>query len=87
MNRRRLLLIVGVFVVVAALPTAWVLAQGSGGVEFDEAKIIIEVNATDGDAGIQIFMDGEGWSQMTVTDPSGRRQLELTQQLRRGRVG
>jgi hypothetical protein len=40
-------------------------------VAFDEAKIIIEVNATDGDAGIQIFLDGEGWDQVEVTDPNG----------------
>lgn len=77
MNRQRLVLLLGILSVIVAVPTAWVLAQGSGGVEFDDASIIIEVNATDGDAGIQIFMDGEGWRAMTVTDPTGRRQLEL----------
>ncbi len=35
-----------------------------------DAAIFIEVNDTDGDAGIQIFLDGEGWDFMSVRDPS-----------------
>jgi hypothetical protein len=38
----------------------------------DEAAIYIEINATDGDAGIQLFLDAEGWERMQVLDPSGR---------------
>ncbi len=33
-------------------------------VELDEAEIFIEINDTDGDAGIQIFLDGVGWKVM-----------------------
>jgi Fibronectin type III domain len=36
------------------------------------ATLIVEVNATDGDAGLQFFLDGEPWNSMTISDPSGR---------------
>ncbi len=36
------------------------------------ATLIIEVNATDGDAGLQFFLDGEPWNSMTISDPNGR---------------
>lgn len=38
-------------------------------VRLAEAEITIELNFTDGDAGIQIFLDGEGWDSMQVFDP------------------
>lgn len=40
-------------------------------VELSEASIIIEVNATDGDAGFQVFVDGDGWRSARVFDPRG----------------
>jgi hypothetical protein len=43
----------------------------------DEATMIIEVNATDGDAGLQVFLDGEPWSEMAVFDPRGRKLLDV----------
>jgi hypothetical protein len=36
------------------------------------ATLIIEVNGTDGDAGLQFFLDGEPWNSMTISDPSGK---------------
>jgi hypothetical protein len=38
----------------------------------DEATMIVEVNATDGDAGLQVFLDGEPWRRMILTAPGGR---------------
>jgi hypothetical protein len=35
------------------------------------ATLIIEVNGTDGDAGLQFFLDGEPWNSMTISDPNG----------------
>jgi hypothetical protein len=35
------------------------------------ATLIIEVNGTDGDAGLQFFLDGEPWNSMTISDPTG----------------
>ena len=37
-----------------------------------DATLIVEVNATDGDAGLQIFLDGEPWRSMKITGPNGR---------------
>jgi hypothetical protein len=34
--------------------------DGHAIIEFSDARIIIEVNATDDDSGIQMFVDGEG---------------------------
>jgi hypothetical protein len=43
----------------------------------DDAKILIETNFTDGDAGIQVFLDGEGWKQMSVKDPNGKKVFDI----------
>jgi hypothetical protein len=42
-----------------------------------DTSLIVETNATDGDAGLQIFLDGEEWRQMTVTAPDGQRMLVI----------
>lgn len=47
-------------------------------IQLSEARIIIEINSTDGDAGIQIFLDGEGWDSMNVFDPDGNEILDIT---------
>ncbi|HEX9639604.1 MAG TPA: fibronectin type III domain-containing protein [Acidobacteriota bacterium] len=41
------------------------------------AKIFIEINDTDGDAGIHLFLDGEGWDQMKVFDPDGQEIIDF----------
>ena len=40
---------------------------------FDDARLKIEFNATDGDAGLQFFIDAETWRHVTVTNPRGRK--------------
>ena len=40
---------------------------------FDDARLEIEYNATDGDAGFQIFADAEEWKQFEIFRPDGRR--------------
>lgn len=37
-----------------------------------EAEIRVEVNDTDGDAGFQLFVDGDPWQRIRVQDPNGR---------------
>ncbi len=44
---------------------------------FSQAKIIIEVNASAGDAGIQIFVDGEGWNRLEVFSPDGQKIFDV----------
>ena len=34
-----------------------------------DATMIVEVNATDGDAGLQVFLDGEPWNTMRDHGP------------------
>jgi uncharacterized membrane protein len=45
------------------------LRAASTAVRLEEATMIVEVNATDGDAGLQVFLDGEPWSSMTISAP------------------
>jgi hypothetical protein len=66
MRRERIFLTAAAVALVVALlaPQAWAIP-------LDEKAIFIEINDTDGDAGIQIFLDGEGWDTMQVRDPRG----------------
>ena len=43
------------------------------------ATMIVEVDATAGDAGVQFFLDGEPWDSMTISGPgrNGRTLLEI----------
>lgn len=55
----------------------------SSPIRLAEATMIVEVNATDGDAGLQVFLDGEPWRSMTISDPDGEAILSVNT---RGRV-
>jgi hypothetical protein len=70
---------------------AWIVALAAGASppparakQLSATKIFIEVNATDRDAGLHLFLDGAGWSQMRVLDPEDRVILDITAQ---GSVG
>ena len=52
-----------------------------------DATLIIEVNATDRDAGLQVFLDGEPWSGMGVLAPDGRMILDVDATARLNRFG
>lgn len=74
-------------IVCAALPAiaAWLFSAADlWAVPYSQTKIIIEVNATAGDGGIQIFLDGTGWNRLEVSDPNGQDVLEVSG---RGSVG
>jgi hypothetical protein len=47
-------------------------------IELADTSIIIEVNSTDGDAGFQIFLDGNGWKNARVFGPDGHKVLQVT---------
>jgi hypothetical protein len=42
-------------------------------IQLEEATMIVELNSTDGDAGLQAFLDGEPWRSMSISSPDGRR--------------
>jgi fibronectin type III domain protein len=51
----------------------------SGGevVPFKAATLIVEINATDGDAGLQIFLDHDTWRSISISRPDGTRILDV----------
>jgi hypothetical protein len=59
-----LLFPLAVVALLATVPKLWAIP-------FSTTKIIIEVNATDNDAGIQISVDAAGWKTLDVFDPKG----------------
>ena len=56
----------------ASAPAAEVSRHRGDAVRLAEATLIVEVNATDGDAGLQVFLDGDPWRSMRVMGPNGR---------------
>ena len=46
-------------------------------IEFDESKIWIEINDTDGDSGLQMKLDGEGWKSVKIFDPKGKKIFQV----------
>lgn len=40
-------------------------------IPFADAEVFFEFNSTDDDLGFQLFLDGEGWKQVEVSDPEG----------------
>jgi Fibronectin type III domain len=70
--------------VAAVVPLAGLLIVQSGGatagratIPLEDATMIIEVNSTDGDAGLQVFLDGEPWRSVEVRSPDGRKILAV----------
>lgn len=47
-------------------------------VKLKDARLKIELNATDGDAGIQVFLDAEPWKWMDIYDPYGKLMFRST---------
>jgi hypothetical protein len=43
----------------------------------EEASVIVELNATAGDAGFQVFLDNEPWSTLNIFGPDGRRVISF----------
>jgi len=46
-------------------------------VAFTDARLKVEINATDGDAGLQIFLDGEAWKAVQLFRPDGEMVLDV----------
>lgn len=44
--------------------------------EFDETKVLVEINATDGDAGFHALLDADAWKEVRVDDPGGNKIFE-----------
>ena len=48
-----------------------------GYAEFDEFVPIVEINATDGDIGFHVLLDGEGWRVARIYDSDWDRMLRV----------
>ena len=46
-------------------------------VKFTASDLFVEINATDGDAGLQLNLDGQPWSTLELVDPNGRVLMEV----------
>ncbi len=80
-ERRRIAGRAGTLAILMAVAAALVLgvasresrAEDDGGeMPFKDAEIFIEVNSTDEDAGIQVFLDGDDWRKVSISDPNDR---------------
>lgn len=54
-----------------ALPLALSLPPSAPAVELEEARIYIEYNESGNDLGFHVFLDGEDWKSLTITNPLG----------------
>ncbi len=63
-----------VSIAMAVLVAAWLSAPADAGrevVKFKDARMKIEVNDTDGDAGVQVFLDSDPWKWIEIHHPNG----------------
>lgn len=52
--------------------------SGDQVVKIADARLKFEINATDRDGGIQVFLDADQWKRMSIFDPDGRRIFTTT---------
>jgi hypothetical protein len=68
-KKRQIRLLAVLLVPVVALIMGADAPESGAAERFDDTKIIIELNATDRDAGIQVFLDGEPWKEVEIISP------------------
>lgn len=76
----RKLFAVAVSVAIVVTGASVVGAQSGKTVKFKAADLKVEVNATDGDAGLQVFLDHEPWRSISISRPDGAKILDVTTQ-------
>lgn len=59
--------------VVLATTAITASGQAFAAEEFDELKVLIEMNATDGDVGFHALLDAEAWDWVRMRDPDGKK--------------
>ena len=68
------------FMAVATLTSAVAVPEGwaeQNEIPFDEAKVFVELNDTDGDLGFHALIDGEAWKLLKIADPNDVVLLEI----------
>ncbi|MSO95659.1 MAG: hypothetical protein EXQ81_07680 [Thermoleophilia bacterium] len=72
---------------VAAIATGTAGTTASKVVAMKDARLKFEFNATDGDGGVQAFIDADSWGSMSIFDPAGRRIFVATASGRMAKQG
>jgi hypothetical protein len=62
-------------------------AASSKPARFEAHDLYIETNATDGDAGLQLFADAEDWTTFRLRDPHGKLMVDINARGRTRRFG
>jgi hypothetical protein len=75
--RPRTKVIAAALVVTTLGLTATAAAGKPSAVEFKRAQLRVEINSTDGDAGLQIDLDHDPWKSIRLTAPDGRVLLDV----------
>jgi hypothetical protein len=82
--RRKMGAVVVVLALAAASAGAMAATGGGAGeaakkkppIKYEAADLFIETNATDGDIGLQLFLDGDAWDTFKLLDPKGRQVMQ-----------
>jgi hypothetical protein len=56
-------------------------------IQLEQARLIIELNDTAQDVGVQVFLDAEPWKTMEIISPDGRRIFEVKGKANVGSLG
>ena len=56
-------------------------------IPLEDARLKFEINSTDGDGGVQVFIDAEEWTTMSIVDPRGNRIFSTETRGRLARFG
>lgn len=76
--KKRLMAVVAVLMLLSALALSLNGAEADvRTVPLEDTSIIVEVNSTDGDAGLQLFLDGDAWRSIQVRSPDGRKIFDV----------
>jgi hypothetical protein len=68
---------------------AWSVLPGGAAeaIEFEEADIFYELNATDGDVGVHVSLDAESWRELRIEGPRGQRLIRVSPRGSLRRIG
>ena len=80
-RKRMLLVLMGLILALVLGTSSWAQRgnQDDGEeMEFDDARIFLEYNSTDDDLGVQVFLDGEAWKSLRISDPREKRFINVT---------
>lgn len=74
----------------ASAIVAWPMVACGGAMaaeSFSKADIFFELNATDRDLGVHVALDAEGWRDLRIDGPGGRRLIEVSPRGSLGQIG